>query len=71
MWEVTGYCLITWLRITTILAILVGIAALVWGLGSVPFWLILATAVGLDWLAIRGLAREWSYHACGRWWWPR
>lgn len=69
MWATTTWALRTWLKVTVVLAALVGLAALLWGVGSRPFVLAVVAAVVLDLLAIRGLLREWAFDARGHWWW--
>lgn len=71
MWDTTGWCLATWLKITGILAGLVVVVGLVWGWQSTAFALAVITAIVIDLLVIRGLAREWSWEARGSWWWFR
>jgi len=69
MWETTGWCLRTWLKVTLVLAVLIGVAAAVWGVGTRPFIVAVVAAVVLELLTIRGLLREWAFDARGRWWW--
>ncbi|MGH3928801.1 MAG: hypothetical protein ACRDTF_02340 [Pseudonocardiaceae bacterium] len=67
----TGRLLWTWCRITLALAAICGLVLALYGWGSTAFTLTVIGAVVLELLAIRGLAREWSWQASGCWWWPR
>lgn len=69
MLATTGRCLVTWLKVTAVLAALVALVGLIWGWGSDPFVLAVVLAAVLELLAIRGLLREWSFEASGSWWW--
>ncbi|GAB3460639.1 hypothetical protein [Actinophytocola sediminis] len=69
MWTTTAWVFRTWLKVTVALAVLVGVVALVWGVGSRPFDIALVAAVVLDLLTVRGLLREWTFDARGHWWW--
>lgn len=69
MWAITGYCLTIWFKITAALIIGLAVAALVWGLGSGPFWLAVLAASLLELATIRGLARHWALEARYSWWW--
>jgi membrane protein YdbS with pleckstrin-like domain len=71
MWEVTGWALTTWLKVTVVLSVGVGAAWLVWGAGSGPFWLAALGAGLLELYAIRQVGREWAYEARSSWWWSR
>jgi hypothetical protein len=71
MLEVTGWALLTYLKITFGLAVVVGIAWLVLGDDSGWFWIITAAAVALDLFMGRQLVREWGHEASFRWWWAR
>lgn len=68
MWAVTGWALVTALKVTAALMLLVGLAWLAWG-DTGPFWLTVIGAVLLDGYAIRQLAREWASEARSSWWW--
>ena len=69
MWSTTGWAVWTWLKVTFLLAALVGIAALMWGVGSHQFIVAVIVAVVVELFTIRGLCREWAFDARGRWWW--
>ena len=69
MWGVTGWALVTWLKVTVVLALLAGVAWLVWGGHSGQFVLAVIGAVLLEVHAIRQLCREWAYEARSSWWW--
>jgi len=69
MWEITGWALLTWLKITILLGIAVGIAWLVLGSESGWFWIITGSAALLDLFLARQLVREWGHEASYRWWW--
>jgi hypothetical protein len=67
MWRVTGWALVTLLRITGALVLGVGAAWLWLPVG----WFVACAAVGGlgELWAIRQLAREWAWQARGYWWW--
>jgi hypothetical protein len=69
MWAVTGWALTTWLKVTVVLVVLVGLAWLVWGVHSGQFVLAAIGAVLLEGYTIRQLCREWAYEARSSWWW--
>lgn len=69
MWDVTGWALAVWLKITAFLAVGVGVAWLVLGDGWAWFWAACVGAVGLEVVAVRQLGREWSSEARSSWWW--
>ena len=69
MWATTGHCLATWLKVTLVLGVLVLIAGMVWGFGSGAFVLAVVAAIVIELIAIRGLARAWTFDARGTWWW--
>jgi len=69
MLHTTGRLIGTWVRVTLVLGMLVLIAGWVWGFGSTPFVIAVIAAVGVELLAVRGLAREWVFDARGHWWW--
>jgi hypothetical protein len=71
MWEVTGWALVTFVKVTIGLVLAVGTAWLVLGDGSGWFWLITATAVVTELFLARQLVREWGHEASFRWWWAR
>lgn len=71
MWDVTGWALITWLKLTALLGAVVGVAWLTLGTESGAFWLIAIGAVLAELHIVRQLAREWGYEARFRWWWAR
>ena len=71
MWEVTGWALITFIKVTFGLAVTVGIAWLVLGDNSGWFWIITGTAVMAELFLARQLVREWGHEASFRWWWAR
>jgi hypothetical protein len=68
MLSLTGWALLTWLRITVALALLVG---LVWWLAPAWLWLAVGAAVLAECYVIRQLGREWSWQARAHWWWAR
>ena len=67
MWAVTGWAVVTWLKISIALAVGVG-AAWVW---CSPGWFVVCVVVAVlvELWAIRQLAREWAYEARSSWWW--
>jgi hypothetical protein len=69
MWAVTGWAVATWFKCTLLLAAVVGVVALVCGIGSGWFWGALVGAGVLEVWAVRQLGREWSYEARSSWWW--
>ncbi len=69
MWDVTGWALAVWLKITALLAAGVGVAWLLLGDGSDWFWAAWLAAVGLEVYAARQLGREWASEARSSWWW--
>jgi len=71
MWEVTGWALATWFKLTLLFAAAVGIAWLALGADSGWFWAITAAAVAAELHITRQLAREWGHEARSRWWWVR
>jgi hypothetical protein len=71
MWEVTGWALATWAKLTALLALGVGVAWLLLGAGSGWFWAITSGAVLVDLYLARQLVREWGHEARYRWWWAR
>ncbi len=68
---VTCWALRTWLKLTVLLALVVGGLWLWLGTGSGWFWTALAGAGFVEWFLIRQLAREWAWQARGEWWWAR
>ena len=70
MWEVTGWALATWAKVTVVLSLAVAVAWLVWGTSG-AFWLAALGAGLLELYAIRQLCREWTYEARSSWWWSR
>jgi membrane protein YdbS with pleckstrin-like domain len=71
MLDVTGWVIGMWLRITLALAVVTGVAWLVWGSESGWFWAVTAAAVAVELFITRQLSREWRYEAELRWWWTR
>ncbi|WP_219414867.1 hypothetical protein [Pseudonocardia nigra] len=71
MLDVTGWAVLTWLKLTALLALAVGVCWLTLGTDSGWFWIAAAAAVVLDLYIARQLAREWGYEASLRWWWTR
>ena len=69
MGAVTAWALATWVRVTLVLAALVGLAWLVWGGHSGQFVLAVVGALLLEGYAVRQLCREWAYEARSSWWW--
>jgi hypothetical protein len=72
MWAVTGWVVVTWLKMTIALAAAVAVAWLAFGAGSGAFVLAcIGAGVGELYLS-RQLCREWADEAritC--WWWSR
>lgn len=71
MFETTAWALVTWLKITALLAAIVGIAWWFLGTSHGAFWLITTGAVLAEGWLTRQLAREWGYEARYHWWWAR
>ena len=71
MWEVTGWAFVTWLKLTALLAAVVGVCWLSLGAGSGWFWVAVSAAVLTDLWVARQLTREWAHEASYRWWWAR
>lgn len=69
MWEDTGRLALIWLRITLALVVVLGVIWLVYGWHSTPFAAAAVLAALVQYWAVRGLAREWSWLARGTWWW--
>jgi hypothetical protein len=69
MLSVTGRLLLTWLRVTFLLGLVLLVVGWVWGFGSGAFVVAVLAAVGVELLTIRGLAREWAFEARCHWWW--
>jgi hypothetical protein len=69
MLSTTGWCLLTWLKVTVVLAVAAVLVGLFCGFDSGQFVLAVVAGVVLDLLAIRGLIREWAFEARGNWWW--
>ena len=69
MWAVTGWCLLTWVRITVALSVIVGVLWLTVGTDDRWFWAAAVGAAFLELYAIRQLAREWTFEARSCWWW--
>ena len=68
MLSLTGWALLTWLRITLTLA---GVIGLVWWLAPAWLWLGLLAGAAVQVYVIRQLGREWSWQARTHWWWSR
>jgi hypothetical protein len=71
MWDVTGWALVTWFKLTVLLGAAVGIAWLSLGAQHGAFWLITIGAILAELHIVRQLAREWGHEARFRWWWAR
>jgi hypothetical protein len=71
MLSVTGWAVITWLRITLALVVVVALGWWLLGTASGWFWLITGAAVLVELYTIRQLGREWSWQARAHWWWAR
>ncbi len=71
MWAVTGWAFVTWVRITVLLGVGVGVVWLVSGVGTGPFVVVCAVAVLAEVYLVRQLHREWTYRARSSWWWSR
>ena len=69
MWDVTGWALATWLKLTAVLAVLIGVCWLVWGGESGQFLLAVIGAGVLEVYGVRQLIREWKDEARSSWWW--
>ena len=69
MWAVTGWALATWLKVTVVLGVLVGVAWLTWGGPSGQFLLAALGAVLAEAYTVRQLCREWADEARHSWWW--
>jgi hypothetical protein len=69
MWDVTEWAVVTWLKVTTVLAVIVGASWLAFGPSSAAFALACLGAGLAELYASRQLAREWIHEASGRWWW--
>ncbi len=67
MWAVTGWALVTWLRVTVLVAVGIG-AAWLW---CSPGWFTACAvaAVLIELWAVRQLGREWASEARSSWWW--
>jgi hypothetical protein len=70
MGRVTGWALLTWLKLTAALAL--GVVG-VWLFADKPGYTLAAAVVAVlvDLWAITALAREWAYEARSSWWWSR
>ncbi|MFC4949037.1 hypothetical protein [Pseudonocardia sp. GCM10023141] len=71
MIDVTGWALLTWLKITLALAVGVGLVWLALPAGSGWFWVAVLAACVMEWFTIRQLGREWVENARWHWWWTR
>ena len=71
MWDVTGWALVTWFKLTVLFTVSVGVTWLIAGTDSGWFWLVLVVAVLGELFITRQLAREWLHEATFIWWWPR
>lgn len=71
MWDVTGWAIVTWLKITLLLAVGVGVAWLALPAGSGWFWVALLGAGAAELFTTRQLTREWVDRARWSWWWAR
>jgi hypothetical protein len=71
MFETTAWALITWLKLTALLAGIVTVAWLLLGTDHGGFWLITIGAILTEGWIVRQLAREWGHEARFRWWWVR
>jgi hypothetical protein len=69
MWAVTGWAVVTWLKLTAVLTATVAVAGWQLGTGTGGFWIVGAAAVTVEVYAIRQLAREWADEARSSWWW--
>lgn len=69
MWETTTWAVVTWLKGSLVLAAVVGVCWLVYGLGSGQFALAAIVAALGELYLLRALAREWGHEASMRWWW--
>jgi hypothetical protein len=72
MWAVTGWVIVTWLRVTLALTAAVVVSWLVFGAHSGAFLLICVGALLVEGYLSRQLLREWAHEArLGCWWWHR
>lgn len=69
MWDVTEWAVVTWLKTTAALAVIVAGCWLFFGAGSSVFMLACIGAVIAELHATRQLAGEWTNEASLRWWW--
>jgi membrane protein YdbS with pleckstrin-like domain len=69
MWDATVWAAMTWLKLTALLAVAVGVCWLVFGAGSGGFVLAVIVDAVVELYLTRQLAREWAYEATMRWWW--
>ena len=69
MWAVTGWAVLTWLKLTALLGAVVLAGWWQLGTGSGWFLTVCLTAAVVQLWAIRQLAREWTYEARSTWWW--
>ena len=71
MWAVTGWVIVTWLRVTLALTAAVMVGWLALGTHSGAFLLICVAAITGELYLSRQLLREWNDEAGLRWWWTR
>jgi hypothetical protein len=71
MWEATVWALGTWVKVTALLAVLLGICWLWLGSGSGGFVLAVLAAVLIEIHLTRALLRELGTEAGMHWWWTR
>ena len=70
MWAVTGWVIVTWLRVTLALAAAVAVCWFALGQHSGAFWLICTAALLAEGYLSRQLLHEWAHAArLGCWWW--
>ncbi|WP_425570824.1 hypothetical protein [Pseudonocardia adelaidensis] len=71
MLDMTGWALVTWLKVTALLVAIVTGAWWFLGTQHGAFWLIVVGAVLAEGWTVRQLAREWGHEARFQWWWLR
>jgi hypothetical protein len=69
MWDVTAWALVTWLKSSALLALLVGVCWLAFEQHSGAFALAVIAAVLGELHISRQVVREWRHEAGYRWWW--
>jgi hypothetical protein len=70
MWDVTTWAAATWLKLTVLNALAVGVCWLLFG-GTGGYVFVVIAAVLAEVYLTRQLVREWNFEAGLRWWWNR